>query len=118
MVNVTNPKEGGDVGFVRLGGQWIPEEDHGFDPVLHDAGADLEIAPLRAGGEAFHPEVGPLVEQGAGGFGGEEGEPAEQRFVILGEEGEVELALVVGDEGDGFSVHGVQGGLVEGPPGC
>lgn len=108
-MDVADSEEGGDVGFVGLGGEGIPEEDDRLDGTLDDSGADLKVPSVRTGGEALDVEPGLLIEDGAGGPGGEEREAGEQGLVIFGEGRQIEFPLVVGDQGDGFAFHDEEG---------
>ena len=48
-MHVTDAHQGADIGFVRLGGQWVAEEEHGQHVPFGDLCPDLLVASQWTG---------------------------------------------------------------------
>jgi hypothetical protein len=93
-------QQGLDVRIVWLGLERIPEEDQTIDLAFGDAGADLLVAAERAALKFVDRQPELLLEQMAGGAGREELVGGEEIDVESGPLEQLELLVVVGDQGD------------------
>jgi hypothetical protein len=99
-MHVTNAHQGADIGFVRLGGQWITEEKHGQHMAFGDLCPDLLVATQGTRKHAGDLEAGEFGKDRTGGAGGNQGKMTKDVAVIKRESREVVFFLVMCDQRD------------------
>ena len=99
-MHVTDAHQGADIGFVRLGGQWITEEKHGQHVALGDLRPDLLVASQWTGKHSGDLEAGEFGEDRAGGAGGDQGKMTKDVAVIERETRQIVFFLVMCDQRD------------------
>jgi hypothetical protein len=84
-VDVAGAQERVDVGFVRLRGHRVAQEDHRIDPADREPRADLQVTTHRTTEEALDVEPRLVVEKPAGGAGGDQVVPLKRRVKLARE---------------------------------
>jgi hypothetical protein len=97
-MHVTDAHQGADIGFVRLGGQWITEEKHGQHVTFGDLCPDLLIATQWSREHSGDLEAGEFGKDCSGGAGGDQWKIAQYVAVIERESREVVFFLVMCDQ--------------------
>ena len=99
-MHVTDAHQGADIGFVRLGGQWITEEKYGQHVALGDLRPDLLVASQWTGKHSGDLEAGEFGKDRTGGAGGDQWKMTKDVAVIERESREVVFFLVMCDQRD------------------
>ena len=97
-MHVTDAHQGADIGFVRLGGQWITEEEHGQHVALGDLRPDLLIAAQWTRKHSGDLKAGEFGKDRTGRAGGDQGKMTKDVAVIEREPGQIVFFLVVSDQ--------------------
>ena len=99
-MHVTDAHQGADIGFVRLGGQWITEEEHGQHVALSDLRPDLLVAAQWTRKHSGDLEAGEFGKDRTGRAGGNQWKMTKDVAVIERETREVVFFLVMCDQRD------------------
>jgi hypothetical protein len=99
-MHITDAHQGADIGFMRLGGQWITEEKHGQHMALGDLRPDLLVATQGTGKHSGDLEAGEFGKDRTGCAGRDQRKMPKNVAVIERETREVVFFLVMCDQRD------------------
>ena len=100
VVHVANPHQGGNIRFMRLGGEWITKEEDSADFSLCHTAANDQVAAGGAVRDTFDFEIEFVSNQPAGAAGRNQRMCGKQVAMLADEIEQRGFQLIVGDEGD------------------